>query len=218
MNCRNHARQTESHEDTCANGSQLWSWELVPKRRYYREKPENGDDSQVYYFGLLVAVKAIVEPRNEWTHNQHRDPAIVKSKIKGFSKNRQSELLCVNSLAEQLPYDFRVTRNGVKCERKAQAKNRSDEESTENHFLLPIDLPCWANEEVNCSADEHYATKEMSPGRCASVEILLTQSTHSPNISCFRVQSENWFEASTERSEWRTVAFVKEVVVLQPVR
>lgn len=58
-----------------------------------------------------------------------------------------------------------MTRHRMEGERKAQAQNRADKESTKDHLLLPVDLPCWSNEEVDGRADEHDAAEQMSPGK-----------------------------------------------------
>lgn len=73
--------------------------------------------------------------------------------------NEQSSL----SLAKQFSYDFRVTRHSVESERKAETENGAHEEGAEDHFLLPVDLPWWSDEEVHGGTDEHDAAEQMRP-------------------------------------------------------
>lgn len=103
-----------------------------------------------------------------------------------------------------------MTRDGVKGKRKAQAQNGADEESAEDHFLLPVDFPRRANEEVNGSADEHDATEQMSPEKIIKWVAIGTFSKAGdlPNVSRFRVKSEDGFEAGGEGRKRRPMSFV----------
>lgn len=96
-----------------------------------------------------------------------------------------------NLLAEKLSYDFRMTRDRVERKRETETENSADEKGAEDHFFFPVHFPCWADEKVNRSANEHDAAEQMSPAKnlhdCVTKLNRNSEEKNSPNISCLRV-------------------------------
>lgn len=81
VNRGNDARQSEGHEHSGTNRPKLRCRELVPERGDDREESQDDDDRQVDDFRLIVAIETVVKPRNERAHDEHRNSAVVESKI-----------------------------------------------------------------------------------------------------------------------------------------
>lgn len=106
----------------------------------------------------------------------------------------------VVQLREELAHVLRVAAEGVEGEGEAQADDGADEEGAEDQLLLPLDLDGGPGEEVAGDAHKGHAAQEVCP-----------------DVARLRVDPEHRLEALAEGGQWRPVARVQKVVVLQPL-
>lgn len=130
MNCRHDSAQSESHEDGSAERTPFRFGELVPEAHHDARDSQSANAREIDDFRLEVAVETVVKPRDERSHYQKRDSAIIQ-----FGK--------------QFAYELRVTVESVEHEGKAQTDDGPRKERSEDDFLLEFYFDGGTHQEVH---------------------------------------------------------------------
>lgn len=78
MDGRNDSGQSEAHEDTRAQWSQIRLGELVPQGGDDRGHAQHDHDRQIDQLVLVVTVEAIIQPWDERTHDEQGNATVVQ--------------------------------------------------------------------------------------------------------------------------------------------
>jgi hypothetical protein len=141
---RDDAAQAEGHEDGRPERPPPGLGELVPQADHDAGDAQRAHHRQVHHLRPEVAVEAVVDPRDERTHYQHGDAAVVQFR-------------------EELADELRVTVDCVEHERHPQADYRAGEERAEHDLLLQLDLHGGTHQEEYCDRYESHTSQEVGP-------------------------------------------------------
>lgn len=75
---RNDSRQSEAHEDTRTQWSQIRLGEFIPQRGDDRGHAQHDYNCQVDQLVLVVTIEAIVQPWNKRTHDEQGNATVVE--------------------------------------------------------------------------------------------------------------------------------------------